>query len=139
MAFFTVGGGHLSHVRFVALGALRDLAMYVMTLGTVKCGMLALVFPELLDLLGMAGEASVRNVGRKGNVQRRVRVLVATEAALEVEVRHPPMAGAALWDWLLDGRRVTDMTAGTSDLLVFLSGGSQISRRSRMTFHTIFV
>jgi hypothetical protein len=67
VAFFAVGGDHFGRVRFVALGALRDLAVNVMTLGTVKGGMLALVFPELLDLRRMAGETSVRNVVCKCN------------------------------------------------------------------------
>ena len=62
VAFFAVNGSHFSRVRFVALGALRDLAVDVMALGAVKGGMLALEFPELLNLLRMAGETGVRNV-----------------------------------------------------------------------------
>ena len=50
VAFFTVGDDHFSRVRFVALGALRDLAVDAVTGGTVKGGMFALEFFELLDL-----------------------------------------------------------------------------------------
>ena len=43
VAFLAVGDDHFSGVRFVALRALRDLAMNVVALGTVQGRMLALV------------------------------------------------------------------------------------------------
>jgi hypothetical protein len=43
----------------VALGALRDLAVDVVTGGTVKGGMLALMVPELLGLQGVAVKTGV--------------------------------------------------------------------------------
>jgi hypothetical protein len=65
VAFFAVRGNHFSRVRFVALGALGHLAMHVMTAGTVKGGMLALVFFELLDLRSMARETGIGDIIRK--------------------------------------------------------------------------
>ena len=43
MAFIAFGNSQVTRVRFMALGTLRDLAVEVVTGGTVKCGMLALV------------------------------------------------------------------------------------------------
>ena len=65
VAFSAVGGDHFSRVRLVTLGALRDLAVDIVAFGAVKGSMLALEFPELLNLRRMAGETSVRNVWRK--------------------------------------------------------------------------
>jgi len=65
VAFFAVGDNHFSRVRFVALGALRDLAVDAVTGGTVKAGMLALIVPELGNLLRMAGETGICDIARK--------------------------------------------------------------------------
>ena len=50
-------------MRFVALGALRDLSVDAVTGGAVQGGMLALIVPELGDLLCMAGKET--SVGYK--------------------------------------------------------------------------
>ena len=55
VAFLAISDNHITGVGLVALSALRDLAMDVMTHGTVKGGMLALEFLELCDLLSVAG------------------------------------------------------------------------------------
>ena len=62
VAFFAVGDNHFSRVRLVTLRALRDLAVDVMTDGAVKGGMLALIVPELSDLLRVTGEAGIRYI-----------------------------------------------------------------------------
>jgi hypothetical protein len=59
MTFFAVSDSHFIRVGFVALGALRDLAMDAVAGGTGKTRMLALVVPELSNLPGVAGETDV--------------------------------------------------------------------------------
>lgn len=54
MAFIAVRGGHFSRVRFVTFCALRYLSVDVMTLGTVKGSMLALVLTEQPAFLPVA-------------------------------------------------------------------------------------
>jgi hypothetical protein len=54
MAFIAVRGDHFSRVRFVALCALRYLPVDVMTLGTVKGCMLALILSEQPAFLPVA-------------------------------------------------------------------------------------
>jgi hypothetical protein len=139
VAFLAVGDDHLRRVRLVALGALRDLAVDVVTGRTVKGGMLALVLPQLSDLLRVACDTGICYIAGKGNVQRRMRVFVATETALKVEVRLSHMAVAALRDGFLNCGRMADMTARTADVFVLSSGRCNVSRRSIMTFQTVFV
>ena len=66
-------------------------------------------------------------------------ILMTVEATLEIEVRLPHMAVAALRNGFLHGRRMARMTARTAYFLVLPSGGRQISRRNGMTFHTVGV
>ena len=54
VTFFAVGGDHFSRVQFMALGALRNLSMDVMTRETVKEAMLALIASELGNLQSVA-------------------------------------------------------------------------------------
>ena len=68
VAFFAISDNHITGVWLVALCTLRDLAMDVMTHGTVKGGMLALEFPELCDLLSVTGETGVRNIVPEQNI-----------------------------------------------------------------------
>lgn len=65
MAFLAIGDCHFSRVRFMALGALRDLTVDVVACGTVQGSMLALVVPELIDLPCMAGKTSIGNITPK--------------------------------------------------------------------------
>jgi hypothetical protein len=65
MAFFAIGGSHFIRVRFMALGALRDLPVDAVAVGTVQHRMLAFVVPELCYLLSMAGEAGIRDIACK--------------------------------------------------------------------------
>jgi hypothetical protein len=68
VAFFAVCGNHFSRVRFVALDALRDLAVYTVTEGAVKRTMFARIVPELGNLLRVAGDASICYFASKRNV-----------------------------------------------------------------------
>lgn len=65
MAIPAISDSHFSRVRFVALGALRDLAVYTVTPGTVQGSMLTLVLPELRNLPFMACETGIRDIIRK--------------------------------------------------------------------------
>jgi hypothetical protein len=51
--------------------------------------MSALVFPELLDLLGMAGQAGIGHVVAEGYLERSVGVPVTTHATLQIKVGFP--------------------------------------------------
>lgn len=62
MAFIAIGGNHITGMRLMALRALWNLAMDVMTHGTIKGGMLALKFLELCDLLSVTGETGLRDI-----------------------------------------------------------------------------
>lgn len=139
VAFLAIGDDHFSRVRFMALGALRDLAVDIVTGGTVKGRMLALELFELIVLLRMAGETRVRDLARECYIQRRVRVLVTTETALELVMGLPHMALIALRDRLFDRWRMTLMTACTTDILVLSTRGCNISRGCCMTFRTVIV
>ena len=101
--------------------------------------MLALIVPELLDLLRVAGKTGLRDIAGEGNVQRCVRILMATEASLEFVVRLSHMAVVALGNGFLHGRRMTDMTAHASHVLVFPAGGGQVRRRRGMAFNAVIV
>jgi hypothetical protein len=48
--------------------------------------MFALVFPKLLDLLGMAGQAGIGHIVAEGYLERSVGVPVATQATLQFKV-----------------------------------------------------
>ena len=101
VAFPAVGRGHLGHVRLVALCALRDLAVDVMTEGTVESAVLALVCRQLVTL----GRVAVEAVGfvPERYIQRRVGLRVTVEAApdLEMSLLYLQMAFIARRDRLL--------------------------------------
>ena len=139
VAFFAVGDNHFSRVRFVALGALRDLAVDTVTEGAVKGAMLALIVPELGNLLCVTGDAHICYFACKRNFQRSMRVLVTVQASLNLEVGLPHMALAALGDGFFDFRRMSDMTACTPNILVLSSCCCKVSRRSIVTLQTVFV
>jgi len=61
--------------------------------------MLALIVPELIDLLRVAGETGFRDIPGKGNVQRSVRILMTTEASLEFVVRLFPCGSRCNGEW----------------------------------------
>ncbi len=59
MAFFAFVEGHLRQVRFVALRAVRDLAVDGVAGSAVKSTMFALIVPELGNLLRVAGDTRI--------------------------------------------------------------------------------
>ena len=65
MAFPAISGNHFGRVRFVTLGAVRDLSVDAVTGGAVQGGMLALIVPELGNLLCMAGKTGVCDIACK--------------------------------------------------------------------------
>lgn len=109
MTVFAVVSGHVTGVGLVTLGTLRNLAMYIMAERTIQRGMLAPVFPELLDLGAVAGETGVGYVAAKGNVLGSMRVLVARETSRKLVVRLVGMAHAALGDRPFDRGGVPDV------------------------------
>jgi hypothetical protein len=139
MALPAIGRGDIGRVRLVALGALRFLAVNAVTGGTVKFGMLALVFPELFNLFCMAGETGISDITRKGNLQRSVRVPVTAEASFYFKVRLAAVALAAFRNRVLHGGGMADVTARASNPLVLSSGGCKVGRRPRMTLHAVFI
>jgi len=62
VAFIAISGNHITGMWLMALRALWNLAMDVMTHGTIKSGMLALEFLELCDLLSVTGETGLRDI-----------------------------------------------------------------------------
>jgi hypothetical protein len=123
MAFPAIGVNHFSRVWFVALGALRDLPVDTVTGGAVQGGMLALITPELRDLLCMAGETSIRDIACKWNIQGCVGICVTVEAASDSEMSLSHVALWTLGNGFLYCRRMSDMAAKTSDSFVLSAGG----------------
>jgi hypothetical protein len=134
VAFFAVGDDHFRRVRLVALHAQRKLAVNTVAGGTLNGTMLASVDPELINLRCMTGNAGTLYV-RKGNVQGRVRIPVATETTLKFEVSLPrlQMALVALLDRLCRSRWMAQMTSNARDGPVFTPCGLYLICRSGMT------
>jgi hypothetical protein len=139
MAIPAICRGHFSRVRFMALGALRGLAVHTMTSGTVQGSMLAPIVSELSNLPGMAGKTGVRNIVRESNIQRSMRVSVAVEAASDLEMGLCPMALAALRDGFLYQRRMSDVAGRAPHAPVLSAGGSYVGRRRGVALFTVFV
>jgi len=139
VTLFAVSNDHFSRMRFVALGALRDLAVNVMAVRTILCGMFALELLELFVLFCVAGKTCVGNFTGKGDVQRRMRVPMTAKTAFKLEMGFPHMALIALGNRLLDRRRMAGMTARTTNILVFSARGCYVSRRSGMAFHAVII
>ncbi len=87
----------------MALGALRDLAVDVMTDGTVKHTMLAFIVPKQSNWLGVAGATRICYFARKRHVQRHMWVHVTVEAVLKFEMGLSFMALDALRYLAMDG------------------------------------
>jgi hypothetical protein len=83
--------------------------MNIMAERAVQRAMLALVFPELLDLAGVAGETGLGHVAAEGDILWSMRVFVARKASRKFEVRLIGVAHAAFRDRMLNGRRMSDM------------------------------
>jgi hypothetical protein len=139
MALPAIRCGYIGRVRLVALGALRLLAVNAVTGGTVKFGMLALVFPQLFNLLCMTGQTGVSDITREGNLQRGVRVPVTTEASFYFKVSLSSVALTALGNRFLYGRGMAHVTACAPHPFVLSPGGLKVGRRLDMTLHAVFI
>jgi len=102
VAFFAVGDNHFRRVRFVALGALRDLAVDGVTGRAVKSTMFALIVTELSNLLRVAGDTRICYFARKRQVQRHMWVRMTFEAVLKFEMGLSRMALGAPRDLAVD-------------------------------------
>ncbi len=83
-------------MRLVALEAFRFFPVDIVARRAAKRRMFALVLAELLDLFGVAGQTGIRQVRRKGDLERCMRVCMTGEAALGFEMRLALMAHVAL-------------------------------------------
>ena len=138
MALTTVLGRDVLGMGLVALGALRDLTVHVMAIGAVLGRVLALVFAQLFDLVRMAGETGLGHGPVKGDLERRMRVLVALQAVLLLEVRLAAMAFAADRDVVLGSRTVRRMAVLAVDGgLVFRAVRLDIGRLRCVAFHAV--
>ena len=140
VTLLAVGSCLLGEVSFMALGAVRDLAVGVVAGTAVKGGMLALVVAQLDDLAGMAGYAGVGDVIAEFDVERGMRIRVTAIAGSQFEVWFSFMALAAERDDLARCRRVAVVTILSADLaLVFTTGCSDIRRCFAVTFGTVII
>lgn len=118
MAFFAVCGKHFRRVRFVAYGALRDLAVDFVTDRTIKNTMLALIVAELSNLLRVAGAALICNFAGKRHLQRYMGVHMTVEASLKLEMGLSLMALDALRNLSMD--RMTGVAVNCAVLAFML-------------------
>ena len=107
----------------MTLGALRDFTVNVMAGGTILRRMFALELLKLIILFRVAGKTCGGNFAGERDVQRRMRILVTAETALELKMGFTHVALIALRNRLLDRRRMADMTARATNILVFSAPG----------------
>jgi hypothetical protein len=94
-----------------------NLAVIIVAGGTGKAGMDARIGSQLLNLLGMAGQASVGDFFGQTDVKRRVRVDMAADATLEAKMGGPGMTTAAGGDYFHIGRRMAPVTVEAEGLV----------------------
>ncbi len=137
VAFPAVCRCHLGRVRFVALRALRDLAVDVMTDGTVEGGVLALACRKLLNLGRMTVETV--HLALERYIQRRVGLRMAVEAALGLEMGPSclQMAFIARRDRVLHFGRMTHVAAHAGHAPVFSSCRCYVLYLNGMTLHAV--
>ena len=95
VAFFALGGHHIRAVRFMTLGAKRNLAMNIMTEAACQAAMLALDLLQLDNLLGMAGQTLLGDVICKLDYFWSMRIVMAAHTAGQIIVRLSGMTLAA--------------------------------------------
>ena len=134
VALFALGGGLLRVVRLMALGAGRNLAMDVVARGAEEGGVLARVSFQLLDLLGVAGEARIGDLVAEVDFQRPVRVLMAAVAVRELVMGSAGVAHAACRDIVLRGRAMAGVAVGAGHILMFCTGGGDVGGWAGMAF-----
>ena len=140
VTFFTIGIGLFHGVSFVTLGAIRNLAVGIVTRAAEKRGMLAFVFAQLDYLRGMAGQTGIGDGSAKFYIQRRMRVNVAAVAGRQLIMRFSFVALAAERDDLPSCGRVPIVTILTADLRLVLGAcRSYIGRSLAVTFDAIII
>jgi len=102
VAFFTFCGHHISAMRLVALGTLRDFAVNVVTEAASQVGMLALDLLQLDDLIGMAGQTFLGDIVCKLDNFRGMRIAMAPQTVGQLVVRLLRMTLATDRDNLFD-------------------------------------
>ena len=121
----------------MALHALRHYAVDGVAARTVKIGVLALVFPELRDLLGMTGQARVGDIVPERYLVGRMGVLVAVQTPFQVIMGFARVALAALGDVIFRCGTVAGVAVETGDRLVPGAGGSYVCRWGGMALDAI--
>jgi hypothetical protein len=87
VAFFALGGSHISAVRLMALGTKWNLAMNIMTEAAGQIGMLALDLFQLNDLVGMAGHTFISDIVCKLDDFWGMRIGMAPQTVVKFVVR----------------------------------------------------
>lgn len=140
VTFFAVGSSLLGCVSLVTIGAVRYFAVAVMAEAAGKSGMLALVVAQFNDLTGMTGHTGVGHVIAEGNIERRVRVLMAAHTRRQFVMRFPLMALAAeRYDFLCCGGMAIVTILASDFRFMFAPGSGNVCRRLAVTFGTIIV
>lgn len=140
MSFVALGAiilGDLFRMRLVALGAGRFYPMDTMAGGAEKRRMLALVLSELLILILVASEARIGRPRREGDIERRMRVPVATKTSLQLKVGFPTVTHGALWNIVFRGRTMPGMAVLAGEPGVLPTGRSYVGRLGGMAFNAI--
>jgi hypothetical protein len=137
MAFIAVRLGHVGRVWFMALDALGDDTVHGVARRTVKICVLALVFPQLADLLGMTGQAGIGHIVAERNLERGVGILVATQTSLQFKVGLPGVALVAFGDVILGCGAMARVTVEAGDRFVPGPGGSYIRGGICMALYAI--
>jgi len=140
MTLLAVGSGLLGEVRFMALGAFRNLAVSAVAHAAGDRRMLALVFAQLDNLAGMAGQTGVGNVITEFNNERRVGVRVAGVAGGQFVMRFSFVALAAERDDLPCCGRVPIVTVLAADRRLVLGAcRSDVGRWFAVTLDAVIV
>jgi len=135
-----VCNSHIRAMRFMALGAERNFAMYVVAESTSEVGMFALNLLQFDDLLGVAGEALFCHVVGQLDDLGGMRIVVATVTACQLVVRFAVMALTAQRNDFLDGWRMAGVAILTG-YACFVGGAicHDIRGCGRMAFDTVSV
>jgi hypothetical protein len=121
----------------MALDALGDDTVHGVAGRTVKICMLALVFPQLADLLGMTGQAGIGHIVAERDLERGVGILVATQTSLQFIVGLTGVALAAFGDVILGCGTMARVTVEAGDRFVPGPGDSYIRRGIYMALDAI--
>ena len=140
VTLFAVGIGLFRGVRFVTLGAVRDLAVGIVARAAEERRMFAFIFAQLDDLTGMAGNAGVGNVIAEFYIERCVGIRVAAVAGGQFVMRFSFVALAAERYDLPGCGGVPFVTVLAADLrLVFAACRSNVGRCFAVTFGAVII